>query len=304
MTAPDGTQWLLDSNGQVYRKLEGSSEWSPLVEVDPAGADFSVLADGRVAIKASDDSLHIYDTRWKTVVEPSTLSLPKAGIASQSLTIHNDGSLWLLDSSAGEVQVYQPKGQSWATKAIPRGVEFQRLMTLQDGSVAGRATDGKVYRYQGMDGWLEYTTAQGKPEFDLLYDQLNYSRLESSYSGLLFSSGEKAHKKPNQLTGAQRLEVPSKQRDPSLTQRFTSWFKAHLKPSTTRGKFYHQINNAHKELASAWSLLNQPRYKKFGDGQPEREALFTDSKTLIQDEQAKILERINKQIGLLIAPVS
>ncbi|WP_171349430.1 hypothetical protein, partial [Vibrio coralliilyticus] len=156
VTAPDGTQWLLDSNGQVYRKLEGSSEWSPLVEVDPAGADFSVLADGRVAIKASDDSLHIYDTRWKTVVEPSTLSLPKAGIASQSLTIHNDGSLWLLDSSAGEVQVYQPKGQSWATKAIPRGVEFQRLMTLQDGSVAGRATDGKVYRYQGTDGWLEY----------------------------------------------------------------------------------------------------------------------------------------------------
>ncbi|NOI60994.1 hypothetical protein, partial [Vibrio coralliilyticus] len=36
VTAPDGTQWLLDSNGQVYRKLEGSSEWSPLVEVDPA----------------------------------------------------------------------------------------------------------------------------------------------------------------------------------------------------------------------------------------------------------------------------
>ncbi|AXN34792.1 hypothetical protein [Vibrio coralliilyticus] len=299
VTAPDGTQWLLDSNGQVYRKLEGSSEWSPLVEVDPAGADFSVLADGRVAIKASDDSLHIYDTRWKTVVEPSTLSLPKAGIASQSLTIHNDGSLWLLDSSAGEVQVYQPKGQSWATKAIPRGVEFQRLMTLQDGSVAGRATDGKVYRYQGTDGWLEYTTAQGKPEFDLLYDQLNYSRLESSYSGLLFSSGEKAHKKPNQLTGAQRLEVPSKQRDPSLKQRFTSWFKAHLKPSTTRGKFHHQINNAHKELASAWSLLNQPSDTKLGDGQPEREALFTGSKTLIQDEQAKILERINKQIGLL-----
>ncbi|MCC2524274.1 hypothetical protein [Vibrio coralliilyticus] len=299
VTAPDGTQWLLDSNGQVYRKLGGSSEWSPLVEVDPAGADFSVLADGRVAIKASDDSLHIYDTRWKTVVEPSTLSLPKAGIASQSLTIHNDGSLWLLDSSAGEVQVYQPKGQSWATKAIPRGVEFQRLMTLQDGSVAGRATDGKVYRYQGTDGWLEYTTAQGKPEFDLLYDQLNYSRLESSYSGLLFSSGEKAHKKPNQLTGAQRLEVPSKQRDPSLKQRFTSWFKAHLKPSTTRGKFHHQINNAHKELASAWSLLNQPSDTKLGDGQPEREALFTGSKTLIQDEQAKILERINKQIGLL-----
>ncbi|WP_099607383.1 hypothetical protein [Vibrio coralliilyticus] len=299
VTAPDGTQWLLDSNGQVYRKLEGSSEWSPLVEVDPAGADFSVLADGRVAIKASDDSLHIYDTRWKTVVEPSTLSLPKARIASQSLTIHNDGSLWLLDSSAGEVQVYQPKGQSWATKAIPRGVEFQRLMTLQDGSVAGRATDGKVYRYQGTDGWLEYTTAQGKPEFDLLYDQLNYSRLESSYSGLLFSSGEKAHKKPNQLTGAQRLEVPSKQRDPSLKQRFTSWFKAHLKPSTTRGKFHHQINNAHKELASAWSLLNQPSDTKLGDGQPEREALFTGSKTLIQDEQAKILERINKQIGLL-----
>ncbi|MCA3903729.1 hypothetical protein JKP31_20850 [Vibrio vulnificus] len=299
VTAPDGTQWLLDSNGQVYRKLEGSSEWSPLVEVDPAGADFSVLADGRVAIKASDDSLHIYDTRWKTVVEPSTLPLPKAGIASQSLTIHNDGSLWLLDSSAGEVQVYQPKGQSWATKAIPRGVEFQSLMTLQDGSVAGRATDGKVYRYQGTDGWLEYTTAQGKPEFDLLYDQLNYSRLESSYSGLLFSSGEKAHKKPNQLTGAQRLEVPSKQRDPSLKQRFTSWFKAHLKPSTTRGKFHHQINNAHKELASAWSLLNQPSDTKLGDGQPEREALFTGNKTLIQDEQAKILERINKQIGLL-----
>ncbi|KJY70613.1 hypothetical protein TW78_14140 [Vibrio coralliilyticus] len=299
VTAPDGTQWLLDSNGQAYRKLEGSSEWSPLVEVDPAGADFSVLADGRVAIKASDDSLHIYDTRWKTVVEPSTLSLPKAGIASQSLTIHNDGSLWLLDSSAAEVQVYQPKGQSWATKAIPRGVEFQRLMTLQDGSVAGRATDGKVYRYQGTDGWLEYTTAQGKPEFDLLYDQLNYSRLESSYSGLLFSSGEKAHKKPNQLTGAQRLEVPSKQRDPSLKQRFTSWFKAHLKPSTTRGKFHHQINNAHKELASAWSLLNQPSDTRLGDGQPEREALFTGSKTLIQDEQAKILERINKQIGLL-----
>ncbi|MDE1235840.1 hypothetical protein [Vibrio aestuarianus] len=299
VTAPDGTQWLLDSNGQVYRKLEGSSEWSPLMEVDPAGADFSVLADGRVAIKASDDSLHIYDTRWKKVVEPSTLSLPKAGMLNQSLTVHNDGSLWLLDSSAGEIQVYQPKGKSWATKAIPRGIEFQRLLTLQDGSVAGRATDGKVYRYQGTDGWLEYTTAQGKPEFDLLYDQLNYSRLESGYAGLLFSSGEKAYKKPNQLTGAQRLEVPSKQRDPSLKQRFASWFKAHLKPSTTRGKFHHQINNAHKELASAWSLLNQPSYKKFGDSQPEREALFTSSKTLIQDEQAKILERINKQIGLL-----
>ncbi|MGR5294704.1 hypothetical protein ACPV5U_12755 [Vibrio mediterranei] len=296
----DGTQWLLDSNGQVYRKHAGHHEWLPLVNITPKGADFRLLADGRLVIEADDKTLHIYDSRWKNVVEPKAVVLPPGVRFSRSLAIHNDGSLWLLDDQTGKVHMYQPVKNNWVEKTLPHGVELQRLITLQDGSVAGRTKDGHVYRHQGTDGWLEYTTAQGKPDFDILYDQLNYTRLESAYQGLLFSSGEKAHKKANQLTRLQRAEVPSKQRDPSLKQRFSSWFKAHLKPSRTQGEFHHQIDNAQKELALAWLLLNQPAtVTPYPDPHNERQNAFDSHKTVIQDEQAKILERINKQIGLL-----
>ena len=294
-----GMTWLLDTEGRVFQSETPAvnDSWRQLNQPSGTATNLVLMKSGRIAVQDSEGNRRVHEGIWRTVKTPSVIALSSGHREIISLSVQNDGSIWTLND-AGDVLVKTPQGD-WQSKPVA-GNTFLKLKTLADGTVAGQTVDGKLYRYQSSASghvWQQHTDVYQKPAFDVLYDQLNFSRHQVGYQVPFVGSSEAIGSARNKLSGSLRQEFPSQKRGFAA---FKNW-QHHFRASSTSASAGHHndIQQAKNEINNAWFKIGLTPLK-LSDQVVNADLLATFKKyqTTIDTDTDTTINKIRKELGI------
>jgi Ca2+-binding RTX toxin-like protein len=299
-----GRAWLRADGNRVFYSdtphVAGSWVEALSLGKDKSVNGFTLLKDGRIAVNVVDTktklaSVSLFDGHWYVVKVPA--GVPGAALTStiKGLAVDKGGAIYVLGEDG---RVWLNSNEAW--RVIAAGKRLQRLQVMADGSVAARFDDGRMQAYHGGDGWEEISATAVKPDFDLLYDRINYARGDVTYS-FIVGGGERATLKPSSDPQLIREEAPRK-------DSWANWWKAHFEPASLRGgAHYADIGLAKAELAAAWTRIGQSSavpYAAAGGGLASLATLslqtaFDDYRKSLDKSFDDALTRLRIELGAL-----
>lgn len=163
--AADGTSYLVNTSGKIYRMSPSATTWTQL-----AGSDASSIAANAGRVCMVNTAGKIYD-----YIGSSWRQLP--GSDAIDIAINSNGDVWMVNTIGN---VYKYNGSSWT---FMFGTDALRI-AANDGKVWIVNNDDEIYSWTISYGWSKMPGSDGK---DIAIGSDGYSWLTNT-SGLLYTT--------------------------------------------------------------------------------------------------------------------
>ncbi len=308
-----GRVWLLDNKKRLFYSdsVTGPFDWVDVGKIEKADG-FGLLESGNAYVKTTDGKKYFFEqSRWMEATTASEQTSPNSRAnGTRSMAVAVDGSLWMISDQGNVFEKSSRTGSTWqlVTPDVEQNIsEFQMLKTLIDGSVVGKTADGKLYKRGSDNLWTQTYQDSTTRDFDVVFDQLRFSRFKHEYQVLFFGANTPADSlfgrklKNNRLTSTLSQDIPAKGNINNILTKFNNWNAAHFRYHSTNARSGHHddINQAKQEIKTAFHvLLSRPSALLESQLHTDIKNNFLAFKAAMDTDHIAIIKRIRTLIEL------